>query len=188
MRKFAAYGFSAVVAILAALLICAAHVGYWGLKLHPEVDAVEVSTLAFTIILTLLVQYYLAGRMTTSRAEKDLLLENVRESISLLKTCRETLGVPDEVAPPKRKETLLQLRRLSNMLEILETALEMSECKTLAAQVRPIREEYLSFKGAATRTPGGKPYTVGDRAEQERAYQKLRKLLQSLLFNINKHQ
>jgi hypothetical protein len=187
--RLLAYVLVAVTLVSAGLIIYSAHSGYWGLKLNPEVDAIELATLAFTIVIAILIQYYFAGRMTTSRAEKDLLLENVRESIVLLKGCQEAVGIQNEAGQlPKRKEILLQFRRLSNMLDILETALEMSECKKLSKHVAPIREEYLSFKGASTRVAPAKPYTIGDRADQERAYQKLRKLLQSLLFEINKYQ
>jgi molybdopterin-binding protein len=186
--KTASYLFAAVTALAAIVLICSAHAGYWGLKLNPQIDAVAVATLAFTIVIAILVQYYFATRMTNRRAEKDLLLENGRDAIAVLKACREALDTSTEHGKPGsgRKQVLLQFRRLSNALDMLETALEMSECKTLAKAA--IREEYLSYKAAATRAAPDKPYTVGDLADQERAYHKIRKLLQSLLFQINAHE
>jgi hypothetical protein len=189
--KTTAVIFAIFVILLSCGVIWAAHACWFGLWLNPEIKPVEVLTLAVSILIAILLQYYFVAKATDLRAEKDLLIENTREALTLLRSCRDTLNSchdSGKISAADEKQIKTVFRRLSNSLEHLETAIGMSQCLGMAKEFGQIKQAYLSFKIAAT---GGffpsKPYTPSTISSQEQASRLLASNLQQLIFKINKH-
>lgn len=185
MKKVATVLLIAFIAItVAAARRC------WGLSLSPEIRVVDLATLFLTLFVAVFLQYYLATQINDRRVEKNLLLDGVRDAISVLRGCRDTfLTCCGSAKMTKRNASsmLMMLRALSNGIESLETAISMSQFASLRKEVLVVKEKYLDYKMVLT---GGdfppKAYSPGVSAEHERAYRSLRVELQSLMFKINR--
>ena len=140
--KTSAIIFAILVILLACGVIWAAHVCWLGLWLNPEIKPVEVLTLAVSILIAILLQYYFVAKTTDLRAEKDLLIENTREALALLKTCRDTLNTchdSGKISAADAKQIKAVFRRLSNSLEHLEATIGMSQCVKMANEFPQIK-------------------------------------------------
>jgi hypothetical protein len=183
--------FSAFLLLVTVGLLFAAHRCWWGLSLDLEINPVELVTLAVTIGVAVLVGYYLTSQITDLRAEKDLLIDDVRNVLQGLKACRDTLNsCYDEAKIGTKSKTLIlaHFHRLINGIEEIEQALAMSQCSKLPRDIASIKGAYLRFKMAAT---GGsfpsKPYSHSSISDQEQACHALNAELQSLVFKINQY-
>ncbi len=98
-----------------ALVIALAKFHVAGLSLNGEVRIVELATLLVTVLIALFVTSQLSDR----RAEKDLLVANVREAIDALRLCRErSLEVLEGSHRGKKeagRELIRAIRQLSNL-------------------------------------------------------------------------
>jgi hypothetical protein len=180
-----------IVLIAACFVIVAAHLCWFGLFLNLEIKPIEVLTLAVDIIIALLLQYYFVSKASDFRAEKDLLIDNIRDVLGVIRACREIVNSCYEAGKIGRasaKQIITHFRRISNGIEHLEAAIAMSQCKRLSADMKIVRESYVNFKEAAT---GGsfpsKVYSPSSISEQEQACKSLNSHLQSLIFRINKY-
>jgi hypothetical protein len=182
---------AAALAAIFATLCVLAKLRVWGLVLNPEIKPVELATLLVSAFIAFFLQYYLASRVTDRRAEKDLLIANLRDVLQALRSCRDTFHSCYEsgkIAKESRKQILMLLRGLSNGLDALDTAIAMSECSKLAKEFFRLMDLYLNYKAALT---GGKfpskPYTADSLTDHDRTHRGLRTALQSLLFEINRY-
>jgi hypothetical protein len=182
--------FSSIVLLAAVLVIVAAHACWFGLTLNLEIKPVEVLTLAVSIVIAVLLQYFLVVKSSDLRAEKDILIGNISEVLTVLRSCRETLNSCHggrKITPQIKGSVLSQIRQLSNGIDSVQLAIDLSQCKNLASEVDAIWTSYLDFKTAST---GGSfpsiPYTAGSISDQERCWRSLHAKLQSLIFRINR--
>ena len=116
---------------LAGAVIWAAHEKYYGLSLNLEIKPAEILTLAISIVIVALLQFYVASAMTDLRAEKDLLIGNIRDALAALRACREALNAchdAGKISQSGAKQLISLFRRLSNSLDHIETSIAMCRC------------------------------------------------------------
>lgn len=149
-----------------------------------------MGTLAINVFIAIFLQYFLAGRARDTRAEKDLLIEDVRDVIAKLRACADTLYAchsASRITEPQARTIKSLTRQLSNDILSLKYLVSASQCKKLASRCDGLQLDYVAFKRAAT---GGsfptKPYNSIERGDQERAFRTLNSSLQALVFDINK--
>ena len=172
-----------IVTIVAARHLC-------GLTLNLEVNVVDLAKLFVYLFIAVFLQYYLATQIADRRVEKNLLIDGVRDAVSVLRNCRDTFLIcydSGKMTKQNKNSILGILRTLANGFDSLETAISLSQHGTLQKEVRVAKERYLDYKMVLT---GGdfpvKAYGSTVAAEHERAYRTLHGGLQSLLFKINK--
>lgn len=106
----------------------------------------------------------------------------------MLRSCRDEVmschGIV-KVSLESQQKIIKLYRTLSNGLENLQNAIEMSGCSTkLTADCEAVRASFFDYKAAAT---GKFPYDSSDISYQERTYRTLMRELHSLAFKVNKH-
>ncbi|MBZ5696255.1 MAG: hypothetical protein LAN36_12950 [Acidobacteriia bacterium] len=183
------------VALLIVATFCAivlsAYYCLFGFHLDLEIKPVELGILAVNVFIALFVTQYFQEKASNLRAEKDLLISDLRDVLVELKSSREALiscHDASRINKSDKKTILSALRRVANGIGHVESALGMSQCSPLIRGFDNITDAYLDYKGAAT--GGGFPfkvYTQDQISEQERAYRKLATKLNALLFQINRH-
>jgi hypothetical protein len=183
-----------VALIIAALLCCIfwlAHLGWLGFSIDKKLDPAELATLAVSIFIAYFLQYYLVSRATDDRSEKDILIDSLRDVLSTLRECRDTLMACHDagtISAARAKSIKLLFRRLANGLDNAETALAMSQCSRLAEECKIIQDALFNYKSAAT---GGsfpaQPYDFHAFTYQEKTYRALNQKLHDLVFKINQH-
>jgi hypothetical protein len=182
MRKVGAtlIGLWIAICVLAAL-------GSWGFCLDRTVKPIDLALLFVNLFIAVFLQYYLATQITDLRAEKNLLIDEIRESASMLKRIREYCD-RDKLAPEEKRLVLPLLRTFANSLEGLETALMRSQLAHLLDSFQSLKNAYFNYKSVLT---GGnfpnKILQADARSDHNRAYRNLNSEIQSLVFKINKH-
>jgi len=191
MNRFrsAPYIVGAAIAVLCCLVFWSADTGLAGFSINHDIDPINLATLGVNIFIAFFLQYYFAARATDDRAEKDILIDNVRDVFNMLRSCRDEVNACHSVGKISResqKKIIKLYRNLSNGLDNLQTAIEMSECKKLGRESEAIGERFYKYKAAAT----GKfphPYDPSDIGYQDQTYRALNKELHSLAFRINQY-
>jgi hypothetical protein len=189
MKRFLStpYLVGGAIAVLCVTVFVLAEGGYGNLSINHELDPINLLTLGVNIFIAFFLQYYLASRATDDRAEKDILIDNVRDVFNILRSCRDEVmschGIR-RVSADNQKKIVKLYRNLSNGLENLQTAIEMSGCKKLEKECEAVFEKFVKYKGAATNKF---PYDSADISYQEQTYRALMRELHSLAFKVNKH-
>lgn len=176
------------VILSAALTIIAAHEKWFGLSLAHEVNVVDLLTLAVTVLIGFVLQDYFAAKATDSRAEKNILIDDLSRVIATLHDCRDAvLACHDErkISPANKRMIVHLLRQLSNGIETLESTLELTQCSAMTNKCRTLRDDYFRYKVATSGGAFPEPYSVADLNEQENAYRSFSKDLKSFVFQIN---
>lgn len=182
---------ASILGLAVGLVLWAADRGYCGITLDKHLKPVEVAGLAVTIFIAFFLQYFLVSKAGETRAEKDFLIETVRGAIKDLRACRDVVsssyGSPG-MSEPNKKAVLGYMRRISNELENIETAVEASSLRDLTPRCEALKLLYFSYKRSAT---GGnfpsKAYSTLQISDQAHAFRSLHQALQSLVFEINAH-
>lgn len=185
----------AIVGILAvfgltAWYIYLAKIKWHGLILNKEVKPIEVFTLAFTVIIAILLQYYVVFAASNQRAEKDLLILNANDALAKLRDCRDTfLKCFEDKRITRSDQTRIhtQIRSLNHAFDALEISLGKSSCCHLKNVCAQLTQKALSYKGILTggNFPTG-PYLTNVYTQHQTAYRDIDVTLQGLIFSINK--
>jgi hypothetical protein len=180
---------AAIVASCAVIFILAG-TGWQNFSINHELDPVNILTLGVNIFIAFFLQYYFASRATEDRAEKDILIDNLRDVFNTLRACRDEVMASHATGKRVTKEaekTIIKLyRNLANGLENLQTAIQMSGCKKLTKEFRIIIKRYYEYKRAGTgKLP--RAYEAEDVGDHDRTYRALNRELHSLSFKINKY-
>lgn len=189
MRRFFSppYIVGYILAFFCVAIFVMANSGHWDYSINHELDPVNVVTLAVNIFIAFFLQYYFASRASDDRAEKDILLDNVRDVFGMLRSCRDEVmschGIAD-VSKASQQKIIRLYRTLSNGLVNLQNAIEMSGCTQLTGDCDALLKKFVDYKVAATRKF---PYDSSDISEQEQTYLNLMRELHSLGFKVNKH-
>lgn len=181
-----------MVGSLIVVVFCLIFVGAWsgwlGFCLNREIDPVSLATLGVTIFIAFFLQYYFAAKASDDRAEKDILIDSLRDALTTLRLCRDAVIACHEsgkITKINERSILSLFRRLANALDNVETALAMSQRSALGAGCSEVQDAFFGYKGAATGGKFPKPYDRHDYGYQEQAYRKLSEKLHSLVFQIN---
>jgi hypothetical protein len=189
MKRFlsAPYIFGGAIVVACVVVFGLAEAGWSNLSINHELDPINILTLGVNIFIAFFLQYYFAARATDDRAEKDILLDNVRDVFNILRSCRDEVIVCHglaKVGKESQKKIIRLYRNLSNGLENLQTAIEMSGCEKLTKECESVRDNFYKYKAAAT---GKFPYDPSDISYQDQTYRALMRELHSLAFKVNKH-
>lgn len=180
-----------IVLFCAAVFVCASY-GVMGLSLDLKVRPAELGALAISVYIAFFLQTYFESRRSDLRAEKDLLIEDYKDVVAALKSCREELEVcfySGKMYPQATKKILTLLRHLANALDHMEVALRQSQCNCLLPEFAKIRDSYYRFKCASTGEGfPTNPVTDALYTLQSKIYKEMRAELQSLLFHVNRYQ
>lgn len=115
------------VLLLIFVSVCVvAGLGVWGLTLSREIKPIDLALLLVNLFIAVFLQYYLATRINDLRAEKNLLIDEIKDATSILKSLREDCEKPS-LTLEERKRVLYSLRRLANALDGIETMLGSSQ-------------------------------------------------------------
>lgn len=169
MRRFSSppYIVGYVLAFLCIAVFIIAANGYGNYSINHELDPVNVVTLAVNIFIAFFLQYYFASRASDDRAEKDLLLDSVRDVFGMLRSCRDEVmschGML-KVSRASQQKIIRLYRTLSNGLINLQNAIEMSGCNQLTKECDAVLKRFIDYKIAAT---GKFPYDSSDVSYQE---------------------
>jgi hypothetical protein len=168
-----------------------AHKQLWGLKLNGEIKPIEVATLAFTVVIAILLQFYFLETADNDRAEKDLLIKNVNDALEKLRECRDTFQRTYEshsITSAEESSIKSQIRSLGHAIDALDVSLGKSECKHLQTNCQLMAAMLLRYKAALT---GGdfpsKPYPSETYTDHQKIYREMDVALQELIFSINRH-
>jgi hypothetical protein len=186
---------AAAILLLSILGLIAAH-KWLGLAIKREIRPVEFVLLCVNLFIAFSLQYYLAKRAGDRRAEKNLLIDELRDAVSHLRLCRDIVAgcqVAKKISAQNMAEILAEFKRVANGLDNFESALEMSDCpkkdcKHLREACEQAMHAYFDYKSAAT---GGhfpsRPYNRSEIAEQEITYRALHRKLQTIVFDVNRY-
>jgi hypothetical protein len=191
MKKFWAGLWTTLVVLASGGLLWAAYSHMFGLELDGKVKPIEVATLAFTIIIAIILQFYFLEAADNDRAEKDLLIKNANDTLGKLRECRDTFQrvyENREITPADQVAIQSQLRALNHSLDALGISLGKSRCSHLQEASAAVTQKVIGYKGILT---GGdfpsQPYTAEIASEQQQAYRNIDVELQELIFSINRH-
>jgi hypothetical protein len=165
--------------------------GYGNYSINHEIDAVSLATLCVNIIIAFILQYYFFARASDDRAEKDILIENLQDVLKTLRACRDEIIAcratkNQKITVDSQRKIFVALRNLSNGLDNLETAVEMSGCSALTKEFEVIQTKFFDYRKAATEQfPDA--YERSDITYQEKTHRELNKELLSLGFKVNRH-
>lgn len=190
-RIFSApYIVGAVMALTCVVIFVLASNGWQNFSINHELDPVNILTLSVNVFIAFTIQYYFAARATDDRAEKDILLDNLRDVFEMLRSCRDEImgayGTRKKVTNDTERRIIKLYRNLANALDNLQTALDMSSCNALAKDYDQVSKRFYEYKIAGTGTLP-RAYAADDIGHHDRTYRALNKELHSLSFRINKH-
>jgi hypothetical protein len=186
----APYAVGAVMTLACVVVFVLADRGWQNFSINHELDPVNILTLGVNVFIAFAIQYYFAARATEDRAEKDILLDNLRDVFEMLRSCRDEVmgayGTSKKVAKETERTIIKLYRNLANALDNLQTAVDMSGCKALVKEFDEIRKRFYEYKRAGTGTLP-RAYDADGIGYHDRTYRALNKELHSLTFKINKH-
>jgi hypothetical protein len=178
-----------IIAAFAAVVL-AAHFGVWGFYVNREIKPIDVAILAVNLFIALFLSQYIADRAGNLRAEKDLMMSDIRDVLNELKASRELLIACQEsqkINKLDKKAIIAVIRRVANGINLVESALRLSQCSRLVRTYDDITDAYVRYKRSATGGTFPTPFTQDQISDQEREYRKLVERLHSLLFAINRY-
>jgi hypothetical protein len=179
----------AVIFGLAAALIYAAKAGWWGLKLNGEVKTIEVLTLAVNLMIAWALQNFLVSRISNQRAEKDFLIEIVKDAQYRVKDCNERFYQcvnKSKVLKADFDFLKAACRNLANVLEQIEISIGKSDSKHLSPKYDGLKKTFYEYKAVLTDVSPNRAYRPEATGEHLRANRALFSELQDLVFEINR--
>jgi hypothetical protein len=182
---------SSILSLVFVAIILLAHYRQFGLHLDLEIKPLDLAILMVNLFIALYLSQYLLDKAGNLRAEKDLLIADLRNILSDLKLSREALiACQDAGKITKADKTLILsiLRRVANGTNLTESALKLSQCTSLCEKAcDEITRAYIQYKTSATGGNFPTAFNPDQISDQERDYFKLVEKLHALLFKINQH-
>lgn len=163
---------------------------FLSLDLKKEVSVAEIFNFLAAVFIAFLLQNIVQKKYSNERVEKDLLIENVKEAISIFKDAR-TLFISiyniKKIPVDDSKAMMGLLRNFANSLKSIEICLKECNSKVELSKLEELRRLYFEYKRTLT---GGsfpsKPYSGETFNEEETVYSELHSKLQLLIFEINR--
>jgi hypothetical protein len=179
-----------LIAMFVAIMV-AAHYCVWGLNLNLEIKPLDLAVLMVNLFIALFLTQYFADKAGNLRAEKDLLITDLRSVLGDVRTCREALIACQDVgkiSKADKKLIISTLRRVANGTKLAESALKMSQLSAVSEDtLEGITRAYIQFKTSASGGSFPAPFTPDQISDQERDYLGFVQKLHALLFKINGH-
>ncbi len=155
-----------------------------------EFDIAHVLTIILTIIVAALLQYHAIARRSDARAEKDLLIEQVKEIIETASDVRKRFLTCFHTRTTSEEDFRLikaALKNWSSSMSMLEDALQDCSMNKEKETLTTVKYEFFEYKKFLT---GGQylvPYSDYTFNSSELAFKRLRSQLQVLMRQINRH-
>lgn len=155
-----------------------------------EFDIAHVLTIILTIIVAALLQYHAIARRGDARAEKDLLIEQVKEIIETASevrkrflTCFHTRTTSEE----DFRFIKTALKNWSSSMSMLEDALQDCNMSKEKAALGIVKYQFFEYKRVLTGGVYLAPYSDYAFNSSELTFKRLRSQLQVLMRQINRH-
>src|SRR5580692_9938513 len=119
-RIFSApYVVGAAMALGCVVVFFLADKGWQQFSINHELDPVNILTLGVNVFIAFAIQYYFAARATEDRAEKDILLDNLRDVFEMLRSCRDEVngaygGTGKKIKAETERKIIKLYRNLAN--------------------------------------------------------------------------
>ncbi len=187
MKRLCIAVIAAIIIVL--LILYAAAAGWLGLSLKNEVRPLEAITLVVNLLIAFFLQRFFTTKMNDLRAEKNVLIDAIKEIIHILGELRERTGAQlgkASIDDGDRFAILSGLRRIANAITDLEDSVSMSHLGSIKKSFAAIRRELFALKSAAT--GGGFPsegYSIQQINSQILIFRSLKIRCQQLIFTIN---
>lgn len=170
-------------------------VGYFGkdllkIELKKEVGLDEVFNFIVALVVAFLFQAYFQKRFGNKRAEKDHIIDLIKETVLYLKDARTVFNLCYEkkrITKDNEKEIKALLRNLINSVTQTKEVIIFCGYKNEESKCKEIESLYIDFKRALT---GGnfptKPYDGENFSDAETSYGKLTNAINQLRINLNR--
>lgn len=183
---------AAVLVGLSALVLWITHIGWRGFSLQHAIDPVLLATLAVSIYIAYFLQYYFVSRAAANDAEKRILLDSLRDLLSMVRELRDLLmacyDAGGKISASKATSIKRLFRQIGNALLTVETAISMSHCSALTKDCKEIQQALFDYKAAATGASfPSRPYDAQSVIDQDRTYKALNHKLHDVMFKITRH-
>lgn len=162
----------------------------FSLHLKDEVGVGDVFNFTLTLVFAFLLQNYLQKRFGDKRAEKDHLIDLIKESVAITNDTRSAFADSyqrKKILAEDRRLILNYTRNLSNSIDLIKTCLTSCGLNEEATECDEIASKYLEVKRLLT---GGsfpsKPYTSDTFTDAEGAFAKVTNALHQLRIDINR--
>jgi hypothetical protein len=175
----------------ALIIIWLAFSGHFGLSVDKKLNPVQLLTLAVSVSIAFLVQYFVAASLGNRRAEKNFCLESVKACIDALTDCRrefEDCVDSKKMSAAQKKVILARITQVSNSITELGKVMALSSaCKKLHNDCQKLFQPYLTYKTALTGTKYAltRPYTAAHVKEHTIAHRALSDELNRIWFRTN---
>ncbi|MEO8649176.1 MAG: hypothetical protein ABI539_08425 [Acidobacteriota bacterium] len=169
--------------------------GYFGrqwisIDFKRELGLGDVLNFAITLVFAFVLQNYLQKRFGNERAEKEHLIDLIKDSITFLRDTRTAFMATydsKKILPEDAKAIKALLRNLINSIELLKGLLNTCGYNSEGSECSNIETLYLEYKRILT---GGsfptKPYDGGQFSDAEKAYGQLNSKLNHLRITLNR--
>jgi len=153
-------------------------------------DIADVLTLLATIAVAALVQYHWTKRYSDVRAEKDLLISDVKEIIAIASEVRTRFLFSfnkQELSEEDFRSIKAGLKNWGSAMSLLETSLKEAKLPEGITKLNRTKEWYFEYKRFLTGGEYLKPYSHYTHNASEQKFLFIRNELQSLIRAINRH-
>lgn len=164
---------------------------FYTLEFKKELGLGDLINFIAVIVVAFVLQNYIQKRFGNERAEKDHVIDLIKEPMSYLKDSRSTFTNAYEKKKPVTREDQkvikAQIRNLSNSIVLLKETL--TECNNQDGVAECVKLEgfYRDYKDALTgRSFPTKSYDSDAYADAEKAYGQAVSLLNNLRINVNR--
>lgn len=153
------------------------------------ITSADVLNWAIVLIVATILQSYWQRNYSDRRIEKNLLIDQVKEVLTVLRDVRAlftTCYGKARVSEDDKRAMLGLLKNLSNGINFLEKALRRHKGRFRGVDLQEAKVYYLDYKRVLTgRNFPSRPYSGELYNEQEDAYRALRERFQETMFQIN---
>lgn len=155
-----------------------------------EFDVADIFNLIITLLAALYIGAIVATKSTNVRVEKDIVISQAREIVSLIKQARQCFlkcYEEEAVSEEDRRSIISVMRNIANETRFLEEELEACKLKIGKEKINKARNHYSTLRYVLT---GGnfpsQPYSHRDRNLMEEVYKSMHTDLNQLIIEVNR--
>jgi hypothetical protein len=187
LRKYYSQLFFLCIGLLAGFFVSRLPI-----KFEEKISPIAAATFILTILLALYLEFKVRPSLSSTRNEKDILIDAIKDIKSKLGELHVLYLAVRETSPvvlEKQSEVLAKLRELSNLIALLKEADGYCGMYQRLAVPDKIFKAYIKYKKALTGKKFNDPNFAFDRLNwmaQENAYRQHMMVLNESIFDYNK--
>lgn len=167
-------------------------VGYVGrnflqVQFKYDFDIVDISSIIVTVLIAFLLQNYITARHTKSRSEKDLLINEAKESLRISRETRKVIHASHEKSTLTTDDFFAitaALKTLGISLVALKDFVDVFSEDRCAASFNVVMNNFGKYR-RLTSKPVGQTYTQPEFSEENKTFREFEKSLITLMREIN---